>query len=228
VTQGPDQQPLRPSLSSTVGPGTTSAVDWLSRRLTQIVPFELPQTLLRVLTILGRWDQDTYEAVARMSTPLLDEPMRVVSQVANHSKPWLATAAALTAFGGRDGRRAALTGLAAVAATSLVVNLPLKLAGSRRRPDRVALDVPSSRWVDMPSSGSFPSGHSASAAAFAVAVGAVLPRLLGPLGVAGVTVAFSRVYTGVHYPGDVVVGAVTGAAIGRATASLAGRVRQQT
>lgn len=228
MTQGPDQQPGRPSVSSSVGPGTESVADWLTRRLTQVAPFELPQTLLRVLTVLGRWDQDTYEAVAGMSTPLLDEPMRVVSQVANHSKPWLATAATLTVFGGRDGRRAALTGLAAVAATSLVVNLPLKLAASRRRPDRVALGVPTSRWVEMPSSRSFPSGHSASAAAFAVAVGAVLPRLRLPLGVAGVTVAFSRVYTGVHYPGDVVVGAATGALIGRTTSAVAGRLWQPT
>ncbi len=180
------------------------------------------------MTVLGRWDRRTYEAVAGMSTPLLDEPMRVVSRVADHSKPWLATAATLAVFGGRTGRRAALTGLAAVAATSLVVNQPLKLAGSRRRPDRLAMGVPGSRWVEMPSSRSFPSGHAASAAAFAVAVGTVLPRLRLPLGLAGVTAAFSRVYTGVHYPGDVVVGAVTGAFIGRATSSVAGRLWQPT
>ena len=60
-----------------------------------------------------------------MSTALLDEPTRVVSQVANHSKPWLGTAATLAVFGGSDGRRAALTGLSAVAVTSLVVNFPL-------------------------------------------------------------------------------------------------------
>ena len=61
--------------------------------------------------------------------------------------------------------------------------------------------VPVPRWVPMPTSTSFPSGHSASAAAFAAAVGQVLPELRVPLRVAAATVALSRVYTGVHYPG---------------------------
>ena len=67
----------------------------------------------------------------------------------------------------------------------------------------------------MPTSSSFPSGHSASAAAFAVAVGDVVPALRWPLRrPAAVTVAFSRVYTGVHYPGDVLVGGDPGALLG--------------
>jgi membrane-associated phospholipid phosphatase len=53
----------------------------------------------------------------------------------------------------------------------------------------------------------------------------VLPRLKLPLRVAAVIVAFSRVYTGVHYPGDVVVGATVGAVIGRATSTVALRRR---
>ena len=77
----------------------------------------------------------------------------------------------------------------------------------------------------MPSSTSFPSGHSASAAAFAVAVGDVLPGLKLPLRAAAAVVAFSRVYTGVHYPGDVVVGATVGALVGRATSAVARRLR---
>jgi undecaprenyl-diphosphatase len=76
----------------------------------------------------------------------------------------------------------------------------------------------------MPTSTSFPSGHSASAAAFAVAVGDVVPALRLPLGVAAGTVAFSRTYTGVHYPGDVLVGAATGAVLGRLVSRVAARV----
>jgi membrane-associated phospholipid phosphatase len=38
-------------------------------------------------------------------------------------------------------------------------------------------------------------------------------------------VAFSRVYTGVHYPGDVLVGAAVGTVIGRLTSAVARRVR---
>jgi undecaprenyl-diphosphatase len=167
-----------------------------------------------------------YRAVAQMETPLLDEPLRRVSAFANFSKPWILVAGVLALLGGPPGRRAALTGLAAVATTSLVVNQPLKKAGERRRPDRVGLGVPPDRWVRMPSSTSFPSGHSASAAAFAVAVGDVLPALRVPLRLAASVVAFSRVYTGVHYPSDVVVGATAGALLGRLVSHRARRLNR--
>lgn len=164
---------------------------------------------------LARCDRAVYRSVAEASTPLLDEPLRRVSDFANFSKPWFVAAGVLSLFGGAPGRRAAVTGLAAVGTTSLVVNQPLKRAGERHRPDRVGMGVPPARWVRMPSSTSFPSGHSASAAAFAVGVGDVLPRLRMPLLAAASVVAFSRVYTGVHYPSDVVAGAAAGALLGR-------------
>jgi membrane-associated phospholipid phosphatase len=41
------------------------------------------------------------------------------------------------------------------------------------------------------------------------------------------TVAFSRVYTGVHYPGDVAVGVTVGALIGAATSRIAVRAAQR-
>ena len=91
----------------------------------------------------------------------------------------------------------------------------MKIAGARPRPDWDALRVPQQRRVPMPSSTSFPSGHSASAAAFAVAVGDLLPAYRLPLRAAAAIVAFSRVYTGVHYPSDVLAGAAVGALLGR-------------
>lgn len=179
---------------------------------------------LAVLRRLGSYDRAVYRSVARLSTPLLDEPLRRVSGFANHSKPWFITAGFLALFGGPHGRRAALTGLAAIGAASLVVNQPMKMIGERHRPDRDSLGVPQQRRVTMPSSTSFPSGHSASAAAFAVAVGALMPALKVPLYGATSVVAFSRVYTGVHYPSDVAVGAIVGALLGRVTSTVARRV----
>jgi membrane-associated phospholipid phosphatase len=172
---------------------------------------------------LGRYDRAVYIAVARLSTPVLDAPLSRLSHFANHSKPWFLTAAALAAFGGPTGRRGARAGVMAIGAASLVVNQPMKLAGNRARPDRVGHEVPQARWVPMPTSTSFPSGHSASALAFAVAVGDVVPALRLPLRAAAATVAFSRVYTGVHYPGDVLVGAATGAVLGRLVGRMATR-----
>ncbi|MFC6160121.1 phosphatase PAP2 family protein [Kribbella jiaozuonensis] len=173
---------------------------------------------------LARYDRALYRSVARLSTPVLDEPLRRVSDFADFSKPWFLIAGVLTLVGGPRGRRAAAAGVAAIGAASLVVNQPMKKAARvRRRPNRVRLGVPVQRWVRMPASGSFPSGHSASAAAFAVAVGEVLPALRPILRVAASVVAFSRVYTGVHYPSDVLVGATVGALFGK----LAGRLALQ-
>jgi membrane-associated phospholipid phosphatase len=181
----------------------------------------------RAVTLLRRldsYDRAAYRAVAQLHLPLLDTPLRLVSDFANFSKPWFLVSGVLALFGGSQGRRAALTGLAAIGAASLVVNQPMKMAGARIRPDRDGVGVPQQRWVRMPSSTSFPSGHSASATAFAVAVGDVLPELQLPLRAAASVVAFSRVYTGVHYPGDVLVGASVGALIGRLTSRVARRL----
>ncbi|MEU6137403.1 phosphatase PAP2 family protein [Nocardioides sp. NPDC047086] len=180
--------------------------------------------LVDVLRRLGSCDRAGYRSVAGLSTPLLDAPLRWVSDFANHSKPWFLYAGCLALRGGRRGRRGALTGLAALGAASLVVNRPMKSAGARARPDWDALRVPPRRRVRMPSSTSFPSGHSASAAAFAVAVGDLLPTHRRPLLAAASVVAFSRVYTGVHYPSDVLVGAAVGALLGRSASRTVRRL----
>ncbi len=197
----------------------------LAQRIAQHqAPSSVRESMVGAFRRLGHYDRVAYRAVAGTSTPLLDEPLRRLSSFANHSKPWFITAGLLALLGGPTGRRAALTGVAAIGVASLVVNQPMKLVGQRRRPERAAHGVPQPRWVPMPTSTSFPSGHSASAAAFAVAVGDVVPALRAPLGVAGAAVAFSRVYTGVHYPGDVLVGLATGALLGRATSALGDRI----
>ena len=69
----------------------------------------------------------------------------------------------------------------------------------------------------MPTSHSFPSGHAASAFAFAAGVGHRLPVAAAPVHAAAGLVAYSRVHTGVHYPGDVLAGSVLGTAIAQVT-----------
>jgi membrane-associated phospholipid phosphatase len=69
----------------------------------------------------------------------------------------------------------------------------------------------------VPASASFPSGHSATAFATAVAVGLVYPRLRLPLLALAALVALSRVYLGMHYSTDVLAGTALGIAVGLAT-----------
>ena len=76
----------------------------------------------------------------------------------------------------------------------------------------------------MPVSTSFPSGHAASGFAFAAAIGHDQPWLGLALRFLSATVAYSRVHTGVHYPGDVVVGSLIGEGIGQAVAGLMDRL----
>ena len=119
----------------------------------------------------------------------------------------------LAAGGGERGRRAAENGLASIALTSAVVNLVLKPLGNRRRPDRHMYDLPVTRQVAMPRSTSWPSGHSASAFAFASGVSAAWPQAGIPLSVVASLVAYSRVHTGVHYPSDTIAGTASGVAL---------------
>ncbi len=187
--------------------------DRLADRL-EARPSEPDRRVVRALRELAAVDRAVYRAVAATPTPTIDGPLRTFTSAADHSKLWIGAAAVLFAVGGRKGRRAALTGVAAIACTSTIVNLPMKLAGQRRRPDADAAGVPVARRVEMPTSASFPSGHSASAAAFASSVSQVVPALGLPLGVAAAAVGYSRVHSGVHYPGDVVAGSVVGASVG--------------
>jgi len=180
-----------------------------------------------VLRELERVDLAVYRAVERTHTPALDAPLRQISRLANHAKLWLAIAALLFMFGGRSGRRAALTGAAAVGVNSFIVNVPLKFMGRRERPARSTDDDLEERHVRMPTSTSFPSGHSASGFAFAQAVAAIRPELGPPLRGLAAVVAYSRVHTGVHYPGDVLAGSLIGMAIGEGTARASRRLSRK-
>jgi len=160
-----------------------------------------------------RLDVAIYAAVAGTPTPALDDAMRRLSHAADYSRLSIASAALLAATGGRRGRRAATGGLVALGVTATVVNVAVKPLARRRRPDRLVGEVPLARHVRMPRSGSFPSGHSAGAFAFATGVGHADPLAAVPLRALAAAVAYSRVHTGVHYPADVLGGALIGTAL---------------
>ncbi|MFD4293188.1 phosphatase PAP2 family protein [Rhodococcus sp. NPDC058505] len=159
--------------------------------------------------IVMRWIAD------RPPSPV-DPGMRALSTLANHGVLWSGVAAGLAVCGRRP-RRAAVRGLLSLAGASALSNAVLKPLCPRRRPPADLPEFPRGRGLTAPSSSSFPSGHAASAAAFATGVGLEYPLVgvvVAPLAAA---VGYSRVHTGVHWPSDVVAGLAVGAAVAVAT-----------
>ena len=93
--------------------------------------------------------------------------------------------------------------------------------------DRPFLVYPEPRpLVHPPSSGSFPSGHASAAFACATVIAWASPKLAVPAFVLAALVAWSRVYVGVHWPLDVLGGAVLGVAVATALLRLEAALRR--
>ena len=156
--------------------------------------------------------------IAPRKSRTFDQYFQDLSEAGQYSRLWLACAALIAAAGGSRGRRAAGDGVLAIGLTSALVNGVLKLVFRRRRP------VPQRLLRRYPRTSSFPSGHAASAFAFTSAVSRTMPEVGNALVPLAASMAYSRVYLGVHYPTDVIVGAAVGSAVGPLAHPLAQRL----
>ncbi|MEU0009261.1 phosphatase PAP2 family protein [Streptomyces sp. NPDC006314] len=134
--------------------------------------------------------------------------LSAVEEAAEGTKLWCATALAMAVAGGWRGRKAAAAGLAAVGLAQLISNGVCKQVTDRPRPPEEW--IPHDEVHDRPESSSFPSGHTAAAAAFTAAVAAHWPAAGVVCTVPATLVALERVQSGAHYPSDVVTGALVG------------------
>jgi membrane-associated phospholipid phosphatase len=163
-----------------------------------------------LLDAVFRLDRELFGWISGQNNPVLDRTMPALSRAADHGVLWLGVAGLLAASPCSSWRRGAFRGVVSLAVASLTVNVLAKAAVGRPRPSLEV--VPHTRRVRRrPVTTAFPSGHAASAAAFAVGAAREAPGMAVPLGVLAAGVAVSRVWTGAHYPADVVVGASIGA-----------------
>jgi diacylglycerol kinase family enzyme/membrane-associated phospholipid phosphatase len=164
---------------------------------------------------VARFDHFLVRAVSRQPQGDHDVFFRRLSAAATKGKLWFGIAGVMAAFPGQP-RRAALHGVLALGVASGVTNVIFKRALPRRRP--LPEHLPLFRFVNpQPTSSSMPSGHSASAVAFALGAGIVSPAMGIALAPIAAGVAYSRVHTGAHWPSDVVLGSALGAGAAWAT-----------
>jgi membrane-associated phospholipid phosphatase len=168
---------------------------------------------------LRRADLALFQRLAAARNPVLDRLLPALSRAADFSVLWLVIAGLLLLTGEPDWRRAVVRGVGSIAVASALSNGIVKLWFGRRRPP--VDGVPLIRRVRRaPVTTSFPSGHTASAAAFATGLAIEAPELTLPVAVLALGVGFSRVWTGAHYPGDVLAGGALGVAVALCLAPL--------
>jgi diacylglycerol kinase family enzyme/membrane-associated phospholipid phosphatase len=164
----------------------------------------------------GHFDNRLIRVVPTDPSRAWDSALPALGRAADHGVLWFALAGAMSLARDKRVRRAALRGLAAQGVASASANLVGKTLVRRARPS-ADLTPLIRRLGRPPTSSSFPSGHTASAAAFATGVALEHPRLAVPVTALAFGVGLSRVVTGAHYPSDVVAGAAIGVAAGLAT-----------
>ena len=128
---------------------------------------------------------------------------------------WSATA--LVAGAADPSRRGRWATVAILPAASIIANYPVKRVMRRKRP--VIKGLPALGHAAA-SSLSFPSAHATSSVAAATAIGRVAPGSRPLVYSLAALVCIGRPYLGMHYPSDVLVGAVLGFTIGKLVPGL--------
>ena len=164
---------------------------------------------------VSRFDAELVRRSGDLPRSPADRGFQLLGRAANHSKLWFGIAALLVGKKGAT-RRAGLRGVAAIGFASFAASAVGKHLFPRRRPAAELLPL-YRRMTKRPTSSSFPSGHSASAFAFASAVAMEHRGVSAAVFPLAAAVGYSRVHTGVHWPTDVVAGAAIGVGAAYAT-----------
>lgn len=144
--------------------------------------------------------------------PILDWTLGPVSALGEMSVLWLLVCAVMFFFGRQEHKRAGLVLLLAMLILDGLVGALIKGVWERQRPYLALTAV--NTWGVAWRNSSFPSGHAYSSVLAAVILGAKFRRALLPLAGFAALTCYSRPYLGMHYPSDVLAGAILGVIAG--------------
>lgn len=145
-----------------------------------------------------------------LRTPELTVFFKQITRLGNAGIFWILLSICLLFFA--KTRNTGVMAIISLAISFVINNLFLKNIVARTRPYETVEGL--GRLIEKQVDFSFPSGHTASSFAVAVVLYLELPKKYGiPLLILAVLISFSRLYLGVHYPSDVLIGAVSGTLI---------------
>lgn len=167
--------------------------------------------------IIQQFDEQVLVWIAEnIRCALLDPFMKLYTQMGNTGMLFIVLGILMLFF--KRTRKAGLSALCAMLIGLIVVNFTIKPLVSRPRPWLVIENFVN--LVEEHDPNSFPSGHTNAAFAFALAVCMSAPRRWMKVTAVcmAVVMGLSRLYVGVHFPSDVLMGAVIGSLCGLAGA----------
>lgn len=153
-----------------------------------------------------------------LSNPLFDKFFPFITEVKNWYISYVILLLILIVKGGKLGRISALVVIILITVTDQFTSSFLKEMIGRIRPCNDLPDV--NILAGCTSSFSFPSAHAVNNFAVAVFFSMLFPKFKWALFITAFLLALSRVYVGVHYPSDIIGGALIGSAFGYLFAKL--------
>ncbi|MGL4453978.1 MAG: phosphatase PAP2 family protein [Sarcina sp.] len=158
-----------------------------------------------MFNLIQNFDTSMMYKAQDLHNPILNSIMIFFTKLGDMGLIWLALGLVLLFF-----KRTRKAGVLIYLSQLLNIIVVTVLKDTIQRP-RPFLTLPDLHpLIPLPTSYSFPSGHASSAFAGALIVAYMFKKWIIPAYIVAIGIALSRVYLGVHYPSDIIVGAIIG------------------